>query len=194
MRQGLSDDDVPGRLAAVKAVGDLRDAESILALIDLLKNDEPPVRREAATALGRLGDAAAVPALRAALARPVDRFEEHAIIFALIEINDRESTLAGLASGQASVRRGTLIALDQMDAGDLTREQVSSVLSGADAPLLAAIVDVLGRHPQWADELATTMQGWIALDEPTAEQLGMLRGATVALVARPEIRRSCSTR
>ncbi len=189
LRQGLADDDVPGRLAAVKAVGDLRDAESILPLIEVLKNDEPPVRREAATALGRLGNAAAVPALLEALGRSVDRFEEHALVFALIEINDPKATLAGLDSESASVRRAALIALDQMDGGGLTRERVARLLADADAPLLAAIVDVLGRKPEWADELADTIRGWIKQAEPTAEQLAMLRGATAALVGRGEIQR-----
>ncbi len=106
LRQGLSDDDVEGRIAAAKGLGDLRDPESILPLIELVRSDEAPVRREAATALGRLRNSEAVPALLRALAKPIDRFEEHALIFALIEINDREATLAGLSDEAPSVRRG----------------------------------------------------------------------------------------
>jgi len=187
LRQGLSDDDMAGRLAAVQAVGDLRDAESILPLIDRLLNDEPPVRREAATALGRLGRADAVPAILKALAKPIDRFEEHALIFALIQINDRKSTSVGLNDASPAVRRAVLVALDQMDAGNLSRDDVSLLLSDADGPLLDAIVEVLSRHPEWSDELKTTIRDLVALRTPDERQLAMLRGAVAALAARPAI-------
>ncbi len=187
LRQALSDDDVPGRVAAVKAVGDIRDAEAILSLIDRLLHDEAPVRREAATALGRLGRAEAVPAILKALVKPADRFEEHALIYALIEINDRESTLAGLDENSPSVRRGALIALDQMNAGNLTRDRIAPLLASDDADLLNAVVDVLGRHPDWTDELDGTLADWLSLDEPTSQQLDMLRGAASALLGRPAV-------
>ncbi len=80
---------------------------------------EPPARREAATALGRIGDAAAVPALLDSLAAPVDRFLEHATIFALIRIDDREATEPRAGAGQFGGAARALIALDQMDGGRL---------------------------------------------------------------------------
>ena len=153
-----------------------------LPLIDRLLNDEPPVRREAATALGRLKKAEAVPAILKALRKPVDRFEEHALIYALIEINDRKATIAGLNDAEPTVRRAALIALDQMTAGNLTREMISPLLAGDDAALLQAVIDILARHPDWADELDSTLAGWLKLAAPTVEQLGMIRGAVVALV------------
>ena len=88
LRQVLDDDDAPVRLAAVHAVGDSRDSESLAPLIELLDDEEPAVRAEAATALGRLGQASAVPALLEILRQPVNRFLEHAAIYALIEIGD----------------------------------------------------------------------------------------------------------
>jgi putative membrane-bound dehydrogenase-like protein len=187
LRQGLSDDDAPGRLAAVKGLGDLRDQQSILPLIDMVQNDEPAVRREAATALGRLGRAEAVPAILAALQKPADRFEEHALIYALIEINDRKATLAGLASEHPGVRRAALIALDQMDVGNLTRELVAPLLATDDAALMRSIIEILGRHPDWADALRGTLASWLALENPTDEQLGIARGAVAALLARSEV-------
>jgi putative membrane-bound dehydrogenase-like protein len=187
LRQALADDDIPGRVAAVNAVGDIRDAEAILPLIDRVLNDEPPVRREAATALGRLKKAEAVPAILKALRKPADRFEEHALIYALIEINDRKSTIAGLNDAEPNVRRAALIALDQMTAGNLTREMIAPLLAGDDTALLQAVIDILARHPDWAAELDSTLAGWLKLAAPTAEQHGMIRGAVVALVARPAV-------
>jgi len=188
LRQALSDDDIPGRVAAVNAVGDIRDQESILAVIDRMLNDEPPVRREAATALARLKRADAVPAILTALSRPlIDRFEEHALIFALIEINDRQSTQAGLNDENPAVRRAALLALDQMTAGNLTRGDLTPLLASDDPTLLETVIEVLGRHPEWAEEFDGTLAEWIALDAPTAEQLAALRGAVTALAGRDAV-------
>ncbi len=189
LRQGLADDDAPVRQAAVHAVSDLRDAEAILVLIDMLANDEPAVRREAATALGRLRKSAAVPALLGGLQKVADPFLEHALIYALIEINDPAATRAGLAHAHADVRRGALVALDQMDAGGLTREMVAPLLATDDARLMRAIVDVLARHPDWADALTTTIGAWLAAANPSAEELATARGAVSALAARPAVQK-----
>jgi len=187
LRQALADDDAPARLAAVHAVSDLRDQDSILVLIDLLNNDEPAVKREAATALGRLRKAAGVPALLAALPKASDRFVEHAVIYALIEIGDRQATLAGLQHADSAVRRGALIALDQMDGGNLTRELVTPLLATDDTPLLRAIVDVLSRHPDWSSALVDRIGDVLTAPNPSEEQLATARGAICTLVARPEV-------
>ncbi len=189
LRQALADDDAPVRQAAAHAVSDLRDAESLAPLIDLLAHDEPAVRREAAAGLGRLRQAAAVGPLLAALGKPVDRFEEHALIFALIEINDRQSTLAGLSHDLPGVRRGALIALDQMDDGRLASPIVAGLLKTDDTQLLRTVVDVLARHSDWVEELASTVATWLALDAPTAEQLATARGAVAALSRRPAVQK-----
>ena len=85
-----------------------RDAEAVSAVIPLLRDQDLRVRRQAAAVLGRLGDATAVSPLLAALADSLDRTLEHALIYALIEINDRVSTLTGLADKSSQVRRAAL--------------------------------------------------------------------------------------
>ncbi len=189
LRQGLADDEAPVRQAAVHAVSDLRDAESILVLIEMLSNDEPAIRREAAAALGRLRNAAAVPALLGALQKSADPFLEHSLIYALIEINDPAATRAGLSHAQADVRRGALVALDQMDSGDLTREMVAPLLATDDARLMRTIVEILSRHPDWADALTTTIGTWLSTAAPTVEELAQARGAVSALSARPSVQK-----
>jgi len=148
LRQTLADDDAPVRQAAVHAVGDLRDKESILPLIDLVGHDEPPIRREAAAALGRLGQAAAVPALLAALAQPTDRMLEHALIYALIEINNPAATSQGLKHANPQVQRGALIALDQMQPEALTRDQLLPLLQSKDRALKATVEELLAKRPK----------------------------------------------
>jgi putative membrane-bound dehydrogenase-like protein len=187
LRFALTDDDGRVRQAATHAISDLRDTESMSDVKIRLTDDDPATRREAAAALGRMGKADAVPALLAALEKPADRFEEHAIIYALIEINDRASTLPGLRHEVANVRRGSLIALDQMDSGNLTSELVAGLLNSDDTDLVRAVVDVLARHADWADSIAATLAAWLVLPEPGAEQVATVRGAVAALGRRPAV-------
>ena len=64
------------------------------------------MRREAATSLGRIGDTEAVSALLTSLTGVTDRFLDHALIFALIRLDNREQTVAGLGDRAPEVRRG----------------------------------------------------------------------------------------
>ena len=83
----------------------------------------PAVQRVAAEALGRIGDARAVPGLIAASASPTDRVLEHSLTYAMIEIDDAAATAAaGLQATASRSRRAALIALDQMDGGQLKPE------------------------------------------------------------------------
>ena len=125
-RPALNDPDDSVRQAAATAAGLFRDRDAIPQLERLALSDKcSPVRREAATSLGRIGDAEAVPALLTSLTGVTDRFLDHALIFALIRLDNRERTVAGLGDRAPEVRRGALIALDQMDNGKLSQEDVT---------------------------------------------------------------------
>ncbi len=187
LRQVLSDDDPAVRRAAVHAASDLRDAASLPILLDLLATDDAAIKREAATGLGRLRQSAAVPALLTALEQPADRFLDHALIFALIEINDPAATRLGLSHESSAVRRGAPVALDQMDNGGLDGETLKGLLPGADAALRGAIVEVLARHPDWADQIAGVLGNWLTLRAPTADELAAAAGAVAALADRPSV-------
>ena len=141
-RSALADDHESVRLAAVNAVGLHRDNHALDVLLKMLRTDSPPIRREVATALGRLGRGETVPPLLDQLRDGPDRFLQHALIFALIRIADRNATLLGLSDPSPAVRRGALIALDQMPEGRLNLDMVSPLLDagragitpGRDAP------------------------------------------------------------
>ena len=173
-RLGLTDRSASVRQTAAYSAGLLRDLEAVPQLMKIVSADFPPVRREAASALGRIRSAAAVPALLEGLRFGGDRFLEHALIFALIQINDRASVLKGLADKDAAVRRGSLIALDQMDGGDLTPELAMPFLNPADPSLQQTALWVVAHHPEWGGRMLAVFQQWLAggdLDERQRENL-----------------------
>jgi putative membrane-bound dehydrogenase-like protein len=187
IRDALSDDATSVRLAAAHALGLHRDADGLGRLAELAVNDaEPAVRREAATALGRIRRSAAVPALLAALRRGGDRFLEHAQIYALIAIADRAATLEGLHSDHPRVQRGTLLALDQMEGGNLTREQVVPLLNQSDGALQQTAWTVITTHPDWADAVVNLLRKWLA-EGAVSGRSEMLKNAVLAFCKDPAL-------
>jgi putative membrane-bound dehydrogenase-like protein len=179
----LEHDDLEVRIAAASAAGAVRHPDALPKLQRLVVLAEPAVRREAATALGRLGDASAVPALFESLRTGGDRFVEHATIYALIEINSRVATLPGLRDPAPAVRRGALIALDQMDSGNLGRDEVTPLLDTDDLALQTTALETIGRRPGWAAEITGLLQSWLSETELPAERAASLRGALLAFRA-----------
>jgi len=174
VRGALVSPDAEVRQAAARTAGLHRDAEATSLLMQMVVADEPSVRREAATALGRIGDRRAVPALLEALNAPVDRFLEHAMIFALIQLNDRPATLAGLEQNAPGTKRGALVALDQMEGGQLTPELVTPFLSVADPVLQQTALWVIAHHRDWGREVSDFFAGWLArgdMDQVARDEL-----------------------
>jgi putative heme-binding domain-containing protein len=162
VRSALDDRDASVRLAATSAAGLHRDQESFDRLSAMVAADTPAVRRESATALGRIGRSAAVPRLLQALRSGTDRFLEHTLIYALIQIGDRPAVLTGLSDASPAVRRGALIALDQIGRDALTLDLVSPHLDADDPALRQAALRAVTRHPEWAGALAEVLRGWLA--------------------------------
>ena len=165
VRDALQDGEPSVRQAAARAAGLNRDARAANRLMALVTSDTPSVRREAATALGRLGESSAVPALLDALNTPGDRFLEHSIIFALIRIGDRAATSKGLELASSSVKRGALIALDQMDGGQLAPETVTPFLSPADPLLQQTALWVIAHHGEWGPAMLDFFRQWLTRND-----------------------------
>ncbi|TXT34578.1 MAG: membrane-bound dehydrogenase [Planctomycetota bacterium] len=112
-------------------------------------------RRQAAEALGRLGETSAVgPLLDAATQTSNDRFLEHSVIFALIEIAQPETTRAGLAASHPATIKAALIALDQMPNGGLKPEEVAKHLTSPEPLLRETAAWIISRHADWGEALA----------------------------------------
>ncbi len=174
VRAACGDSQPSVRQAAARAAGLHRDVEASGCLMQMATSDEPAVRREAATALGRIGQNAAVPALLEALNAVGDRFLEHALIFAMIRIGDRAGTLKGLDSNSSAVKRGALIALDQMDAGRLTPELVTPWLAPSDPLLRETALWVIAHHGDWGAAMLDFFRQWLTrpdMDESRRDEL-----------------------
>jgi putative membrane-bound dehydrogenase-like protein len=174
VRQALDDTDETVRQAAIHSVSIWRDQQAVPRLLTLVKGPSAQNQRAAAEALGRIGDKSAVPVLLSALgesshhglgsgpvagtdhpaATAAERVLEHSLIYALIEIADRETTTAGLRSANPRVVRAALIALDQMDGGSLELETVASRLGSVDPSIKETAAWIAGHHVEWGDGLA----------------------------------------
>ncbi|MGD9723180.1 MAG: PVC-type heme-binding CxxCH protein [Pirellulales bacterium] len=185
VRMALDDFGARGvRQALARSAGLHRDAAAVSRLSAMLATDDPAVRREAATALGRIGDKSAVPALLAGLnTAKNDRFLEHALIFALIQIDDRATTLAGLQSAYSPARRGALVALDQMDGGGLTPELVVPLLAPADPALQQTALWVIAHHGDWGRSMVDFFRGWLARGAADDDNRAELRRQLLAFAS-----------
>jgi putative heme-binding domain-containing protein len=188
VRPALADLDPSVRLAAAHAAGLWRDGAASAALAGIVTSDSAPLRRKAAEALGRIGRPAAVPALLAALRQGGDRFLEHALIYALIRINDRASTVPALDDPDPRIRRAGLIALDQMTAGGLNEGQVAPLLASADTDLQRAALEVVCRRPEWSALVSNLLSAWLSSPAVSAVQERLLADALGAIGGEPGIR------
>lgn len=181
IREALGDRETSVKLAALHAIGLLRDREAMKPLLAMVTKETPEVRRQAATALGRIRNPEAVPAIIEALRIGGDRFLEHALIYALIEINHRPSILNALGAPAPAVRRAALIALDQMDNGGLTRELVTPFLADTDRALQQTAFSIIVNRPEWAKDLTGLLGEWLGQEKLDAVRQENIRSALMAL-------------
>ena len=150
VREALGDSNFQVRIAAATAVGMARDGEAVDRLMAMVRQDQPAARRQAATALGQIGDTRAVPALISAAARADDRFLDHSITYALIELKTPGPVIGALQNPQPRIRKSAIVALDQMDGSPLTAAQLTPMLSHKDKDLRTAALWVASHHPDWS--------------------------------------------
>ena len=167
IRLALADQNPLVQQIAVRSFSTYPDPLAKPQLIHLLKSEHPEIRREAATALGRLGDPTAIEHLLAALANPIDidRTEDHAIIFALIEIDNVPLTRRGLVSDDPDSQRGALLALDQMTQavdGNLTAEDALRLVVSQNPRTQLAAAHVFSQHADWASHAAEVISPLLA--------------------------------
>jgi len=158
VRKGLNDKDLQVRVATARVLGLSKDKSSIERLTQMIQNDDPACRRQAATALGQIGESSAIPALLRSSDGIKDRFIEHAIIYALISMNQDDLVKKGLTDPSNDVKKVALIALDQMQNRSLKPEQVTPFLESNDSTMESTARWVVSHHPEWAASMITYLQ------------------------------------
>ena len=176
VREFLSDSDETVCQVALNVSSLARDREAVPRLVELLASSSLPNRRAAAEALGRIGDKSAVPALLEAAGKSEDRILDHSFTYALIEIGDHQTTAAGLTSKNNRTKKAALVALDQMDGGGLDPKFVAGLLAGSEPDIKETASWIIGRHLDWAGELAGVLgeRLW-RIDLPPAERTELER-------------------
>lgn len=153
IRNAVSDNDFEVRQAALNSISLWRDQAALPQLLVALRAGAPMNQRLAAEAIGRLGDPQQAVKLLAAAAETSDRGRDHAITYALLDLENVPATTAGLQSQSPNVQKAALLALDQLPGAQLDPQAVAALLASSDAGLKAAAAWVVGRHPEWSDTL-----------------------------------------
>lgn len=169
VRNAMNDRDLTVRLAALHSISLLRDREALPSLFESLDNKSPAIRRAAAEALGRLEDPVAVPRLlRTAAVSPMNRTLQHSITFALIEIG-KPIDLRLIQKDQVTpiVEQIAMIANDQMPGSRVDPRLVVPWLTSKEPELKQTALWLVGRHPDWGDELAGYLNQQLAKDNLT---------------------------
>ena len=178
------------RQAAARSVGILRDLGSLNQLRTLLNDTSPHIQREAATSIGQISlkgiisiadQAKIISDLLVPLQTgKIDRFNEHARIYSVINMANREDTIALLKHNHPEVRRAALIALDQMEDGNLTRELVTPLLDTDHQRLQQTALEIMNSREGWSKEILALLKDWILKPELSETEQVILRGSLLA--------------
>lgn len=158
VRQALRDSSLPVRVSAARVLGLAKDRNAVEDLLKMLESDEGAAKRQAATALGQIRDNRAIPGLLAAAENNRDRFIEHAIIYALISLNEPTLVEKGLSDPSPYVWKAALIALDQMPGSPLRASQLTPYLSDPDSILQHTALWIAPHHPEWSGDMLTFLK------------------------------------
>jgi putative membrane-bound dehydrogenase-like protein len=179
IRAALDDPDFRVRIAAARAAGMAKDGKGVDRLRQMVLHDEPGARRQAATALGQIGDKRAVPDLIAA-SHEGDRFVEHSVTYALIELKTPAALTKALHDPNSKVRKTALIALDQMDESPLKREQIRPFLQDRDQDLHKVGLWVVSHHPDWSNEVLSFLEARLAAPKLSPDEAQPVRDAVLS--------------
>jgi putative membrane-bound dehydrogenase-like protein len=191
LRKALADANPEVAATAARALGRRGDRGSAAALAPLLSSPSPRVARSAAEALAHVGGRDVLPLLWEALSRDPDRFLEHALIHAAHRLADTGALKEALNHKHPRVQKAALLLLDQppRPRGALPRDAVLSRAAGGDPGLRQAALTVLQRHPEWAEQAAGLVRGWLTRKALSSEEAASLRGSLLAFQGQPAVQK-----
>lgn len=194
VRAALNDPDKEVVHAAIHSVSLWRDSAALEPLLSLVKSSNPQLQRAAAEAIGRIGDKAAVPVLLNLCADSHDRVLDHSLIYALIEIDDPAATAKAIESSSPFEKRSALIALDQMEGGDLKAETVAPLLGSTNALMRQTASWIAGHHPSWGGALAGYFGDRLSANDLGATEADELRHQLAQFAGAEPIQQLMSSR
>ncbi len=165
IRKALLDDDETVRQAAIHSVSVHRDTVASDQLRTMLKQKSAHNRRAAAEALGRVGSAKDIPLLLSTVStaflpgegssqEQVDRFLEHSLIFAAMELNAPDVLRRSITDSNERTRRAALIALDQIEGDDhLSAADIRELLISKNELLNEIAWWIAEQHPDWGNNV-----------------------------------------
>jgi putative membrane-bound dehydrogenase-like protein len=190
VRAALDDANFRVRVAAARAAGMARDMKAVDRLMEMASHDLPAARRQAATALGQIGDTRAVPSLIASAASAEDRFNEHSVTYALIELKTPGPAFEALKNAHPRIRKTALIALDQMENSPLTVQQLTPLLSDQDKDLRKAALWVAAHHPDWSGSMLAFLETRLRAPGFPGTESEPVRDALLSFCSNPAVQKT----
>jgi putative membrane-bound dehydrogenase-like protein len=189
LREALTHDDPDIVVPAARALATHGDRASAASLTALVKHQSPAIQLAAAEALARCGSPESLPKLWPALAGAQDAFLEHAIVHAIHHLARAAELESALSNANPRIGRAALRLLDQPPraAGTLKPGIVLGRVQANDPDLRRTATDILARHPDWAGDAMKLLRGWLASDQPSAEEQRGLRSIVLAFQDQPAI-------
>jgi putative heme-binding domain-containing protein len=196
VRSALGEGDPDLVAAAARALGARRDRPSAGALVEVIRSSAAPhARHAAAEALAYCGDQSNLPAVWAALAVPdVDRYLEHALVFAAHHLADVGALEAALKDPHPRVQAAALLLLDQppRPAGTLAAAAAFDRLAADDEYLRQVALDRVKRHPEWAKEAVGVIRSAGPTSSPDDD--GRARELILAFASDADVQRLAAER
>lgn len=156
------------------------------ALADLVRGGDPEVARNAAMALGSMAEVRSIGSLFGRVGREgVDRALQHAITYALIQMEDPEPVREQLKSGNAAQKNVALWALEGMEEYELEFLDVVLLLDSEDETLRKTVAEIARAHPEWDGAIAN--QFYLFTDELTPQKEAQILELAPGFTSTPPI-------
>ena len=196
VRLALTDKNSQVRQAAAHGASVWRDPFAFAPLLDLLADTNRANQRVAAEAIGRLENPEGSPHLLAALETVEDPTVEHSLIYALIEIHassglqDDSPLMEALSDPDPRVRRGAMIAVDQMNKDELAKVTVFEAFDDDDPRLRDAAVWIARQHADWGKEIVDHIRPRIGTADEADSSSAQLIALLSTFIADPTVQQA----
>lgn len=161
-------------VAAIRSVVETNDQQAMSLLVKLLERVNGPAQREAVAALGKFKHAGALSVLTKMLSHAMDRQMEHAVLYALIQLDQPETLKTALNPRQTQIMQRALTVLDQSKGFALDPKFVMRCFDDGDDALVNTATQIAARHPEWAPAFAAKLEEWMAIPHISDRQVGPL--------------------